>query len=197
MEWFKIFVSWPFVALIIAGAIYVRFGDEIRALLNRIATAENFEGPGGIKFSGSRQQPSANVDAANPNARPVDAPLPAPPQDTDAGNFVFTQAQWAATEDAFKSLRAAAAHWEYRYLAYFLAPKTQQFLDWLIGLGRGANEREVDTVLNGNPIGQRKAMLDALEAHHLILRTGDMYSVTDKGREYVDYRGPLQPIAQA
>jgi len=197
MEWFKIFVSWPFITLIIAGAIYIRFGGEIRALLNRIATAENFEGPGGIKFSGSQQRPSAPAEAVGSSPLPVDAPLPAPPKAADAGDLVFTQAQWEATEDAFKSLRAAAAHWEYRYLAYFLAPKTQQFLDWLNGLGRSASDREVDTVLNGHPIDQRKAMLDALEAHHLIVKTGEMYSVTDKGREYLQYRGPALAVTQA
>jgi hypothetical protein len=159
------------------GGVYFWFGDQVKSLLNRRAIAENFQAPGGFGFSGSRQQLSAETEKANP-AVPVDAPLPTTPQEP---------------EDTVKSWRAAAALLEYRYLGYFLAPNTQQLLDWLCGLGRGANERELDSMLNGATIDHRNAMIDALAAHHLISRTGDMYTVTDKGREFVQNRAPTLP----
>jgi hypothetical protein len=195
MEWVKIFVSWPFVVFLIAIAIFLRYGKEIRQLLNRIATAENFEGPGGFKFSG-RQQPNEEGEAGK--SVPAEATsLPAPQDDTGSGEFKLTQEEWSAIEGAFRSERATAAHWEYRYLNYFLAFKTQQLLDWLGALGRSASVREVDATISGETVEQRAAMTGALEAHHLILLSGEMYSVTDKGREYIGYRGPLPTNPQA
>jgi hypothetical protein len=195
MEWVKIFVSWPFVVFLIAIAIFLRYGKEIRQLLNRIATAENFEGPGGFKFSG-RQQPNEEGEAGK--SVPADAtPLPAPQDDTGSGDFKLTQEEWSAIEGAFRSERATAAHWAYRYLNYFLAFKTQQLRDWLGALGRSASVREVDATISGETVEQRAAMTGALEAHHLILLSDEMYSVTDKGREYIGYRGPLPTYPQA
>ena len=47
-----------------------------------------------------------------------------------------------------------------------------------------------------NPI-ERGAILDALRNHHLILLQGHMIEVTPKGKEYVQWRGPLPQLQPA
>jgi hypothetical protein len=44
---------------------------------------------------------------------------------------------------------------------------------------------------------ERNAMIEALRNHHLIDVTADMISVTDKGREYIQWRGPAQRFLAA
>jgi hypothetical protein len=41
-----------------------------------------------------------------------------------------------------------------------------------------------------NPV-ERLAILDALRNHHLIDIVGDIITVTPKGREYIQWRGPV------
>jgi hypothetical protein len=38
---------------------------------------------------------------------------------------------------------------------------------------------------------ERKAILSALENHHLIQLENGLVSVTPKGQEYIEWRGPL------
>jgi hypothetical protein len=38
---------------------------------------------------------------------------------------------------------------------------------------------------------ERKMILNVLQGHHLIEVIGDLIGVTDKGREYIQFRGPL------
>jgi len=40
---------------------------------------------------------------------------------------------------------------------------------------------------------ERDAILDALRKHRLVEQKGDAIEVTDKGHQYIKFRGPLPP----
>ena len=88
--------------------------------------------------------------------------------------------------------------WEYRYLHYFLVPRTQGVLDWLCDRS-GLTLETYDAWLLPfvpNP-SERGAIINVLRAHHLVeLSNNQTISVTDKGREYRKFRGPI-PLTSA
>ncbi len=88
---------------------------------------------------------------------------------------------------------------QYRYLNLFLARGTQHVLDWFAA----SNPRATASLFNAvwlpiipNP-NERVAILTALQAHHLITIENDLVLVTPKGREYLQWRGPLPNAATA
>ena len=78
------------------------------------------------------------------------------------------------------------------YLNYFLVPQTQRVLDWLPFLSVRTTISMFDSFWM--PIipeaNERKAIINALQSHHLIMLTGELIEVTPKGKEYIKWRGP-------
>ncbi len=95
-----------------------------------------------------------------------------------------------------QSERANAALWEYRYLNQFLVRSTQLVLDWIAGLPNGISTAFFDSQLQAHIslANERFAILNALQRHHLISVRDGLIQVTDKGREYLSWRGPMPPI---
>lgn len=89
--------------------------------------------------------------------------------------------------------RARAYFWEYRYLHYFLVLGTQRVLDWLASLPAPTTVGAFDTFWQ--PLipsaEQRRTILSVLESHNLIFFRGELIEVSPKGREYIQWRGPL------
>ena len=87
--------------------------------------------------------------------------------------------------------------WEYRYLNYYLVPATQRVLEWLASLNTRTSYSFFDTLwMPAIPSAEeRRAIINALETHHLIQFQGELIEVTPKGREYIQWRGPLPPPA--
>ena len=95
--------------------------------------------------------------------------------------------------ELFQAERARAYLWEYRYLNYFLAYGTQKVLDWLACLPTRTSCDLFDTFwLPYIPSAEeRRAIITALQAHHLIMIQDNLIEVTPKGREYIQWRGAL------
>ena len=184
LEYIKVLTSPAILAL--AGVIFfiLYYKAEISALLTK---------PLRIRFPGGEVTTSQLEKAteALPNAE-VGVPPAPPPQ---LPQNVLTPEQVQQIEDAFKAERARAALWEYRYLNYFLARSTQHVLDWLGGLGVNTTTAMLDSFwLPFIPsAAERNAIITALQAHHLIQIHGEVIEVTPKGREYIQWRGPLPP----
>jgi hypothetical protein len=103
------------------------------------------------------------------------------------------QKQLEEVRALFDAERARAYLWEYRYLNYFLALQTQHVLDWLASLPSRTSVMLLDTVwLPAIPsVEERRAIIDALQAHYLVQIENGLIEVSPKGREYIEWRGPL------
>ena len=180
LEFVRVLLAWPVVVLFLGVFFLKKFKAQVAAALDRIA---------GIRLPGGSEllmpQAASNVLAAAAGEAPVQA---APPEPGDAAN----------AEQRIKTERERAQLWEYRYLNYFLVPRTQLVLDWLAS-GPPMGVGTYDTWLMDsvpNPV-ERLAVLSALRNHHLIDVQGELITVNPKGREYVQWRGPASDFLRA
>ena len=107
----------------------------------------------------------------------------------------LTPDQVANISAQFIGLRQQATFWEYRYLNHFLVHRTQLVLNWFIdrqSQGQSTTYQYYDAELAARVVapGERAAVLQALEAHMLIKVDNGLLVVTEKGFDYVSWRGP-------
>lgn len=187
LEYLKVLLTAPVLFFLVAVLFIKVFKEDIKALLLRIAKIKL---PGGTEVSTSQsnqlatdeQKPAPNID----NQVAI-AGLPAD----------LAPQQRQAVEQLIRSHIATAYIWEYRYLNYFLVRGTQLVLDWLIGLPQATTYMHYDSVWL--PIipsaNERQAIINALQAHHLIQQDASgMIIVSQKGREYQEWRGALPQL---
>ena len=98
--------------------------------------------------------------------------------------------------DLPEAQQATLRHWEYMYLKYYLVFDTHRVLAWL-------NPQNSTSIDHFNaywwpviPITKsRENTILALQHHYLItVRDEVMIEITDKGRDYLKWRGPLPYI---
>ena len=188
LEFLKVILSTaPVIGLIALISIFL-FKEQIRALILRLAEL-NFPG-GKAKFDSqlekSKESLPGSVEQSKPSAKPM---LPE--------NISLSPEDATRVLKTFNAERARATLWEYRYLNYYLVRNTQVFLDWLISLSMATTIAMVDAWwLPLIPsAAERKAVLDALQMHHLVELKGELIEVTPKGKEYQKWRGVLLPAA--
>lgn len=95
-------------------------------------------------------------------------------------------------------LRAAATLWEYQYLNYHLVDPTQRLLDIVAtnGVFEASLLHAISLTANISA-AEVNARVNALEQHRLIeLRNGAIH-ITDRGRDYIQWRGPMPPLPPA
>ena len=114
------------------------------------------------------------------------AELPAPPIAQD-------QLLPTSEDELRKQLlqeRAMARRWEYAYLNHFLVPKTQFILDWLYQQ-RGAPPSLTwyHTFFITVEQSEKEFILNVFTTHALMKMTGELMQITEKGCEYVEWRG--------
>ena len=168
LDYLRVAASWPPVVCVLGVVAFVKFKKPITALIDRIGSIRL---PGGSEVMA--QQPPEAITKDGPQATD---PAPA----TSEGNEL-------------------ARLWEYRYLNFFLVRRTQTVLDWL------CDRPDLTLTLEAydawllpfvpNP-SERAAIIGALRAHHLVEVDNQTISVTEKGREYRKFRGPI-PLASA
>ena len=189
LEYLKVLLSAPVLFAVVSIVFIVFFREDIKALILRIAKIRL---PGGAEVS----TPQSNQLAAEEN-KPVPEPAVNNQVPVTGLPADLTPQQRSTIEELIRSHIATAYVWEYRYLNYFLARGTQHVLDWLIGLQQSTTYALFESVWI--PIipsaNERQAIITALQAHHLIQHEDSgLISVTPKGREYADWRGPLPPL---
>ena len=186
LEYLKTILSPQIVAGVVATIVIWRFKNEIRALMGRIAK---------IRLPGGGELSMSQVERA---LEPTEHPHSEPPKlSADSvnlpKNLSLTPEDQKIVRESFMAERANAALWEYRYLNYFLAQSSQEVLDWLASSKTGTSRSLFDNIwtpLIPNP-NERTAIIAALQSHYLINITGEYVTITDKGFEYVEWRGPL------
>ena len=159
------------------------FRGEIKSILNRIAL---------IKWGAAElsiPQPLSKFPDDNDTE---EVKGKTDPKETveDTGDH---EALARAYEQAYIAERKRAHLWEYRFLNMFLVWNTQRVLEWLL------NEPDSPTFTMYDAWWQkiipsaeeRRIIIQVLEDHNLVTMHGDLIVVTDKGREYGAFRGPL------
>lgn len=186
LEYLRVILSPQGIVALILLVFFYRFHGDVRALIGRIASIRL---PGGTEVSTPQLGRATDEKAALKEPPPL--PLDATPVLPSGVHLSPEQAQ--AVAEVFKAERARAYLWEYRYLNYFLVANTQRVLDWLAGLQERTTLPTYDAFwIPIIPKAQeRRAIIDALQAHSLIALEGELITVTPKGREYIEWRGPL------
>lgn len=174
LEYLKAVLTWPVAAVVIVLLLRA----AIRDLLARIAS---------VKFPGGELQTRQPSEAGAGNAQ-VNTPAPPLP-----AGLTLQPHEQDVLRQAFQAEHAAARLWEYRYLNLFLVPVTQRVLDWFVGLGPVTTFDVYEAYWSQfiTDVGQRKVIFDVLTSHHLVQPDGPILLVSDKGREYQTWRGPL------
>ena len=164
------------------------FRNQIAGLIDRVFSIKF---PGGELLASQREK--AREEAT---VRATPGPVPASSVELPQG-ITLAPSQAEQVMQLLQSERANAALWEYRFLNYFLVRSTQAVLDWFATLPQPLSVNLVDSYLQPfiPSAGERSAILAALENHHLISRTGVLLAITAKGRDYIQWRGPLLPPA--
>ena len=180
LELLKVLLSTPVIAGIAFFWFLAWFRQDIKELLRRVATISF---PGGGAELATPQMEAAKKEQA----------LPAAPREKVTIPPSLTPTDPQKVNDLLKAERARAGLWEYRFLNYFLVRHTQMVLDWLAALSSRTTVEFYDTawlplIPNAE---ERQAVLTALQAHHLIAIQNNLLEVTAKGREYIQWRGPL------
>lgn len=173
LEYVRAILSPQMIAGLVVVALLVLFTSDLKRLLARVAKLR-FPGGSEVTLQIERSLTErAGLNVHDPAAAPA---LPENPTRDQVDNTIG-------------AYQAVARMWEFRYLGYFLAHDTQWALDWIAGAS-GATVGVLD-LLYAAP--ERDAILDALRKHGLIEQRGDSLKVSDKGRGYITFRGPLRP----
>lgn len=183
LEYLRVFLSAPPMVAITVIICLILFRKDIKALLRRVASIRL---PGGAELlTPQSQRQEGEINNPLPKVEPpvVEIPNLSPQQRQEIENLI-------------KSERANAYQWEYRYLNHFLVRGTQVVLDWLASMPQPVSIHFASSFwLPIIPSTEdRVAIVKALEAHQLIQVKGDGIEVTPKGREYLQWRGPLPPV---
>ena len=184
LEYLKVLLS-PQIVVGGVGLVFLfLFREDIKALLLRVAKIRL---PGGTEISTSQSERQINEENIEQK------PLPAPAMPLSGLPSDLTPQQRIAVENILKAERATSYLWEYRYLNYFLVYGTQAVLNWLISLNQPTTYSHFDaTWLPLIPsANERGAIINALQAHHLIQVNDGAIQVTPKGMEYQQWRGEL------
>ena len=95
--------------------------------------------------------------------------------------------------DFIQAQKTTSRIWEYRYFDFYFVRDTQLVLDWLVH-----NRPSIDLFhamwMPAIPKAtDRESILLALQNHNLITVLLTMIEITEKGREYLQWRAPLLP----
>lgn len=182
LEYLKVILSAPVVAGVVAMTFIFKFQSGLRGLINRIAH---------IKFPGGGELSAPQLP---PEPAPKGPPLPGPVEEEQPLlPAALTDQQVSAVKELFDAERARAYLWEYRYLNLFLAPVTQEVLEWFGTLTTRTSLAMADALWTSRipDPEQRRIILAVLEAHHLVQREGELLAITPKGREYLEWKNKI------
>lgn len=187
---------WGGILIFFAFRFKSSFSSLLAAITDRIKNVQGYKKTKeGHELTFNSSQANSE-DKVLPNVS--NEPPEGSPERTDDTGWSEDNTQDVKTlRELVKTERASRYLWEYRYLNYFLARKTQVVLDWLINCKNPPTIEFFDnywfhTIPDKN---EREVVINVLKGHYLIqLLDGDLISVSPKGNEYQEWRGPLPPL---
>jgi hypothetical protein len=184
MEWFRLVLDYVKALLtpqivVVLGIIWFAktFKENIAELIDRIKA---------IKFPGGEVS-TAQFEKLK-NEKPIEDKTSPEPQSADLpANIQENDTETLKT--LYNAERSRAYFWEYSYLNYYLVPRTQFTLDWLVS-AQPITVSLYDTLTSPSVPDhkERKAILNALENHYLVQVKDDIITVSPKGHEYIEWR---------
>lgn len=175
LEYCKLLASWPVITVICVLYVLRKFSEEIKKLVNRVAT---------VKFPGgeitTQQEAALNVESEGMTSA-IAEELPLDDKGVRSGD----------AEAILVAARLEARLWEFRYLNFFFAPNTQNVLEWM----ENNNILITLTLFNSFWMGfvpdgaERDAIILALKMHELIVVDGVSIALTGKGKGYLNWPG--------
>jgi len=189
---------WASVLVFFAFRFKTSFSKLLEAITDRIKNVQGYKKTKDGHEVIFRDLPQSekdnlfpNSNDSTPNVQPESVGLSVWPEDN-------TQ-DISALRQFVKTERASRYLWEYSYLNFFLARHTQLVLDWLISRDVPTTHQEFEEFWQQliPEEKERSAVLGALSAHFLIVRTGSgPITTTPKGAEYHQWRGPLPKLVK-
>jgi hypothetical protein len=177
----KIVLSWPMVILTLGVLSICKFKNALSAWLKNLSLHGEYKG---ATFSAQSQSVTeVSGETEKQNIETIKNNLP-----TEADNN-----NPELLKEEVKNWRARSYLWEYRYLNYYLVPRTQYTLDYFYDLKKPLSFAYYDAMtipLIPDP-KERAAMIGALISHHLLIDTSGLLTISEKGREYVEWRGKM------
>jgi hypothetical protein len=184
LEYLKVFLSAPVMIALVAIVFFSIFREDLKALFLRIA---KIRFPGGTEVSTSQSERQEFEATASRESKTLASATPP----NLPGNLAPQVRQ--EIENLLVAEQATSRTWEYRYLNYFLVIHTQRTLDWLSRLPQPVafsfyDSQWLPIIPSSN---ERGAVINALQAHHLIQVDAQSIAVTQKGYEYIQWRGAV------
>ena len=174
----RVLLSAPPMAVLGVFVLVCVFKTELKTLMDRIAT---------IKVLGSEISTTSQVIDHTEKTGP-DEPTPDLPEGLN-----ISLEQQERVRNLIQAQQDTVKFWEYRYLKEYLVLSTHHVLAWL-NLQNSTSTDLFDALwAQVIPIAKsRENIIFALQNHHLItVRDEVMIEITDKGRDYLQWRGPL------
>lgn len=186
LEFVKVLLSAPVMGAAAAFGLAFLFREPIKSLFNRIAS---------LKVAGIGEfQTSQAARSELPAPEGKDNPAPLPAESKKAAAWA-AQSNDPAAAERLKAERERAYLWEYRYLNLYLVRGTQLVLDWFAGRQGPTTFAVYDSWWSSIVIdpNERFARVAVLKSHYLLIDNNGLLAVSEKGREYLEWRGPLPP----
>lgn len=177
LEYLKVFLSTQVVTVIVLLVFIGLFKKNLANLIDRIHA---------IKFPGGEVSTPQLEKLKDEKQSITDKTSPTP----KSAN-IAPEENIETIKSLYDAERARAYFWEYSYLNYYLVPQTQVTLDWLATCTSPVSISLYDTMTSpavSDP-SERHAILNALQRHHLIFIENNIITISEKGREYIKWRG--------
>lgn len=179
LEYFKLFLSWPASAVAITIIVIWNFKDSISTWLINLKIEYKDATLSSQKHLNTLDRDSDEFKKDVIIQKEAKSDHINLPESTEGKNDLIVQ--W----------RASAYLWEYRYLNYYLVKHTHEVLDWFYGLKEPIAYFVFDTAFRIQipAPSERSAVISALEQHYLIEKSNEHFSITPKGKEYIENMG--------
>jgi hypothetical protein len=182
LEYLKVILGTPVLIAATTLTFLRMFRSDVKALMARIAKVKF---PGGeieaSQLQKLHEQPPINIKVPELTAT----------QSNQVSEQPVAADGNSATSDTLTAVRSMALLWEFRYLNLFLARGTQIVLNWFARDPRATVALFHAIWLPQIPNSEeREAILIALHSNQLISIDNDLVTVTQKGRDYLEWRGP-------
>lgn len=202
IELLKIFVSWPFVILILGLAFGITFRAELAQFIKAVGTIKL---PGGAEILTNQTPPPKS-----------ETPEKKSPPEPDPKVLTLNEEQQQIIREHIKSLTKQATdakqekenilevattllaekerdarYWWFMYLSFFLVSTTQNVLRWFAAQALPPTKEYYNevwkTVVQDSK--QREIILMVLFHHGLLEIKGHLIQVTQNGRDFINFVG--------
>ncbi|MGN6187063.1 MAG: hypothetical protein ACTHQM_25790 [Thermoanaerobaculia bacterium] len=206
-----LFVSWPYVVLVLTLAFFLLFRDSIGAAIARVQRVKGLGGELELQVQAPAKQELSSTEDREQRAEEIEAKVvsqiaaeepqieqlpdevkrvlamldePIPVIRTSRDAFEF--AGRALSKAAFA--KEDAQRWKFHYLSAFLVPQSKLVLRWFKERKFAFREDyEVDWAQALDQAWARATILSVLVGHRLLEDTAGLFSVTREGADFLSF----------